>query len=275
MISAFGVDHGTDVSKGLRSFIGRRLDERAVRIASQIAPEGTRIGNRNQAHFAEARVMDDPEKAESKFTRIRRLGSREVQIPLEHHRTGEMIGHVQARVYPTGHSYIAGLLVREGNRGKGIGKTSLKTLTENAKKSDAPSVRFWANGTGGYNAEAGTNLNGNRAWRGGDARFNRGMPVFPPNYRAARKALKAAGNKEDLRSLDHTVARAAVGAVRPRDIGHTLTPGAQKAWDDNNVIWMGAVNGGKPFMRRTKYAVGGGATALGGAEVMRRREHKR
>lgn len=239
--SAFGVDH-SPVEKGIGSIAGKAknvvstgLDRRATKLAGQLAPKGTKL--KAGAEFGENQISRA------------RFGSREIRTPII--RDGKEIGSVTSYVAPTKHVGISSAALKWGERGQGIGTSALAELTERAPKAKTPGVYWMASGS---NKNGG--LAGARAWKHGDARYVRGVPFVPT---AVRRSLQQA--PPDVQREGRRFARrAAVGLNKPSQM-REKAPRAYAEMGD--LDWFARVKGGQPFLRKTRYAAGGGAVAYG------------
>jgi hypothetical protein len=235
MQDAFGV------SKGVGSF----FDRRALKVASQLAPEGSALANGAQ--------IGRHSVSRSK------LGFRKVTTTMT--REGKEIGQVKSAVSPTKHVVVTDAKVAQAERGKGVGTSALKTITGNAPKSKTPGVYWWSQGGGG------TGYTGSRAWKRGDAKYVRGVPFMPGSVSQALKGSSESARKQGM-SFQR---KARLGLVKPSQM-RSKAPEAADAMND--LPWAARVKGGQPFGRKTAYAVGGGGAAAG-AETARRKKKTR
>lgn len=278
MISAFGIQHG-EISKADKSnkkraavaaggtaaaggaYLGAvnskkgsaYLDNRAMKIAEELVPSGTRFKGKNGKIAITSNYPVDMKGSGGIENVKHKLGYRKVETSLRGVK-GEHIGAFESQLAPTKHVKATyGKITNRKNRGLGFGSQFSNTAVNNARGAKIPSLKFLA---ASYGVGNGKKPTGDIAWRKPGISFSSigYHPYAAVNVRrgTTTKQARNAGYKH--------IARAALKLDKPKDISK-LPMETQNAL--RGVGWLGRAKGAQPFLGRTKYAVGGAAAAAG------------
>jgi hypothetical protein len=254
-----------------------RFDRRASGILDEIIPSdflqsGARIKNKSWLTNEKGRSVSP-------------LGARTFQadITYPHPETGRhrRAGFVEAMVLPTGHVKVNNMKLEPWAQGNGIASGLVREIRGNLGDSKSPGM-LWR--SAGYTEDKSA-MDGGRqgytAWRQKGIKY---VPGYAYGGYAARTITPELSglSPKDVRAVRSHIRGARLGMTTPERARSKLSPEAQSflAGKENGqpIDWYGMLPGGRPFLGKTRRAVGYSTLAgapVYGANKWEEREHPR